>query len=184
VSSDLNVSEDPRAGLELTRYHSWPVHRRQSVGEHSAQIMRILLTVWPDCPRRMLVHAVTHDIGEMAGDVQYPFKQRIFGMKAAHDMAERVVRDDMRRVFGLPKDQVLTEFEESVFKIVEFIEMWEYGLREMNMGNRYGRVIAARCILAASKRLEELDPVAASRSPELRPAIMSYVNTRTKWEGV
>lgn len=182
MTESLNLAEDPRAGLELIRYHSWAVHRHQSNGEHSAQIMRILLTVWPDCPRRMLVHCLLHDIGEMAGDAQYPFKNKVPGMKEAHDAAEKMVSSRMRDTFGLPPAPSLSEHEMRVFKICEYLEMWEYGLREMNMGNRYGHVIAMRCIVAASAMLEDL--VVPPGCPDVRPAIKRYSDTRTRWENV
>lgn len=175
----MNLAEDPRAGLELLRYHSWSVHRRQSVGEHSCQIMRILLTVWPDCPRRVLVHAVTHDMGEMAGDAQYPYKQKVPGMKAVHDAAEAMVLRDMNAALGTPPAVVLSEHELRVFKIVEYVEMWEFGLRERNMGNKYGQIIAMRCLLAAGALMEEKK---GDGEYDVRPAIKRYIDTRMKWE--
>lgn len=175
----MNLAEDPRAGLELLRYHSWAVHRSQSVGEHSCQIMRILLTVWPDCPRRMLVHAVTHDMGEMAGDAQYPYKQLVPGMKAAHDTAERMVTDRMAEVMGAPPAVNLTAHELHVFKIVEYVEMYEYGLRECNMGNKYGQVIAMRCLQAAGLLMGDKK---YDGEYDVRPAIKRYIDTRMKWE--
>lgn len=178
----MNVAEDPRAGLELTRYHSWPHIRDQSTGEHSCQIMRIFLTVWPDCPRRMLVHAVTHDMCEMAGDFQYPYKRVITGLKEASDRAERYVSSQMSDAFGVPPAVELNDYEHHVFKLVEFIEMWEYGLREQNMGNKYARIITARCILEASRMLGELGDARRGDAPDIRPAIQRYVTTRTKWE--
>jgi hypothetical protein len=177
----MNVAEDPRAGLELTRYHSWTRIRDQSTGEHSCQIMRILLTVWPDCPRRMLVHAVTHDMCEMAGDFQYPYKRVVAGLKEASDRAEHYVNSQMSDAFGVPPATALSDYEHHVFKLVEFLEMWEHGLREMNMGNRYARIIASRCILQASGMLEEMSEMRGD-APDIRPAIQRYVTTRTKWE--
>lgn len=177
----MNLAEDPRAGLEISRYHSWAVHRTQSTGEHSAQIMRILLSIWPDCPRRMLVHAVTHDIGEMAGDIQWPYKQKVPGLKELADRAEHMVREEMREAFPMPPIVALSDYEERVFKICEYLEMWEYGLREANMGNKYAHAISMRMLLAAGELLDTLS-VGNTGFPDVRPAIKSYVDTRTKWE--
>lgn len=177
----MNLAEDPRAGLELVRYHSWAVHKSQTVGEHSCQIMRILLTVWPDCPRRMLVHAVTHDMGEMAGDAQYPYKQKVPGMKAAHDLAETMVLQEMRETMGTPPSVVLTMYEKFVFKAIEYLEMWEFGLRECNMGNKYGQIIAMRCLQKLGLMLPEFEKIRGD-SPDVQPAIKQYVDKRMKWE--
>lgn len=176
----MNLSEDPRAGLELIRYHSWATHRKQSNGEHSAQIARILLTVWPDCPRRMIVHCITHDIGEMAGDVQYPYKKRVPGLKENMDAAEQLVRSEMRRVFGLPPDLQLTDYEQRVFKFCEFLEMWEFGLREVNMGNAYGGIIATRCLVEANAIYEKMEPPPGC--PDIRPGARIYIDRRARWE--
>lgn len=182
--SNLNLSEDPRAGLEITRYHSWARHRDQSVGEHSAQIARILLTIWPDCPRKMLVHCVTHDMGEMAGDVQYPFKKRVRGMREAHVEAEALVMREMREVVGMPPEVFLSVYEYDVFKFCEYVEMWEWGLREQNMGNRYGEIVATRCVLEAGALYE--GPLASPPGgcPDLRPPARRYMDARLRFEGM
>lgn len=177
----MNLAEDPRAGLELVRYHSWRVLHSQSNGEHSAQIMRILLTVWPDCPRRMLVHAVTHDIGEMAGDIQYPFKKIVPGLKECMDACEEHVKSGMRVAIGMPPHVTLSQYELDVFKLCEFIDMWEYGLREQNLGNRYGQVIAQRCIMGASTYFDIVEE-SRGEHPDIRPAVKSYMDRRLAWE--
>lgn len=175
----INCAEDPRHALQLTRYHSWPRLRDQSNGEHSCQILRILLTVWPDCPRRMLVHAVTHDVGEMAGDIQYPYKRNNPELKVIMDRIEDDVKNVMALKFGMPPRAMLSTFELTVFKIVEYVEMWEQGLVEVGMGNKYARIIVARCILAASELMGSL-VVEGNCDP--RPSIKRYVDTRTALE--
>lgn len=175
----INCSEDPRVALQLTRYHSWPRIRDQSNGEHSCQILRILLTVWPDCPRRMLVHAVTHDMGEMAGDIQHPYKQKYPALKPMMDGIEADVKGVMGRGLGMPPMCALSRYEQDVFKICEYVEMWEYGLHEMGLGNQYAKIVAMRCILAASEIVESLQPEGGY---DPRPAIKRYVDKRTEWE--
>lgn len=175
----INCAEDPRHALQLTRFHSWPRLRDQSNGEHSCQIMRILLTVWPDCPRRMLVHAVTHDAGEMAGDIQYPYKRKYPELKPLMDRIENDVREVMREKLGMPPVVQLSCYEQDVFKLVEFLELWEHGLFELGMGNSYARIIIQRGIVGASELMTRLEP---GNAPDLRPAIKRYVDTRTAWE--
>lgn len=177
----INCAEDPRVALMLTRYHSWPRLRDQSNGEHSAQILRILLTVWPDCPRKMLVHGIRHDMGEMAGDIQYPYKANNPPLKRMMDDIECQVTDRMSETIGTPPFVLLSNYEERVFKLVEFLEMWEQGLTEMGMGNKYARIIAMRCITAASAIMEELEKLRKDE-PDIRPAVKRYVDKRTEWE--
>ena len=177
----INCAEDPRVALQLTRYHSWPRLRDQSNGEHSAQIMRILLTVWPDCPRRMLVHAVTHDMGEMAGDVQYPYKLNNPALKSIMDQLEGSVIERMGETIGVPPEVNLSPYEQRVFKLCEFVEMFEYGLHEMGLGNKYGRIIAMRCLTAASEIMETMMETNRGET-DVRPAVKRYVDRRQAWE--
>lgn len=177
----INCSEDPRVALQLTRYHAWPRIRDQSNGEHSCQILRILLTVWPDCPRRMLVHAVTHDMGEMAGDIQYPYKEKFPDLRHTIELVETDVKSVMSTTIGMPPVAVLTTYERAVFKLCEWIEVWEHGLHEMGLGNRYARIVAMRGITAASQLMEEIEGLRGD-APDIRPAIKRYVDRRTEWE--
>lgn len=176
-----DIEADPRVAGQITRYHTWPKTREQSVGEHSWQIMRILLTLWPTAPRRLLVHAVLHDVGEMAGDVPWPGKKNDPVLKERHDAAERVVHENMSREWCLPPAVVLGDYEHGVFKLCEYIEMWEWGLHEQNLGNRYGAVVALRMLMAASVIVDRLEPPSGDY-PDLRPAVRRYVERRKMHE--
>lgn len=167
----VNIEEDPRHAGQVLRYHTWPVHRQQSVGEHSWQIQRIMLTIWPDVPRRLLVHCTTHDVGEMAGDIPYPFKKKNPALKHHMSREEQQVHETMTARWGLPRPPVVDALEMDFFKMCEYIEMWEYGLMEQNMGNKYGLMIATRSMLAASTligRMPEPTQSAARRYCDIR----------------
>jgi len=146
----INIEEDPRHAGQITRYHTWPVHRVQSVGEHTWQIQRIMLTIWPDCPRHLLVHCTVHDVGEMAGDLPWPAKRNDPVLKERMTLTELRVHRTMTARWGLPAPVKLSEMEQDFFKMCEYIEMWEFGLMEQNMGNKYGNVVATRMMLAAA----------------------------------
>jgi len=146
----VDVEKDPRHAGQVLRYHTWPVHRQQSVGEHSWQIARIMVTIWPECPRMLLLHAVTHDVGEMAGDVPYPFKKNSPELKFWMAQAEGKVHESMTARWRLPPAPEMPEMYHRFFKMCEYIEMWEFGLQELNMGNLYGKIVATRMQLAAS----------------------------------
>jgi 5'-deoxynucleotidase YfbR-like HD superfamily hydrolase len=174
------IESDPRIAGQITRYHTWPRLRDQSVGEHSWQITRILLTVWPACPRRMLVHATLHDVGEMAGDIPYPGKRNDPVLKDRMDAAERAVHYRMTERWRLPSPAILSHYEEKVFKCIEYIEMWEYGLQEQNLGNKYGAVVSLRMIVAANALIDALVPTRGD--PDIRPSIRKYVDERKRQE--
>lgn len=171
----VDIESDPRHGLQVRRYHTWRVLQTQTTGEHSAQIMRIMLTVWPDVPRHMLVHAVLHDIGEMAGDLPYPVKRNDPELKERMTRAELRVHKKMSEKFMLPGPVCLTEQENYFFKFCEYLEMWEHCLQERNMGNRYATVMSTRMLIAASTLMGKL-------SHEIQERARRYVELRQEQE--
>lgn len=176
----IDITHDPRAAGEITRYHTWRRTRDQSVGEHSWQVMRIMLTVWPGLPRRLLVHAVWHDVGEMAGDIPWPFKARVPGLGDAMRQAELQIKANMARAWGCLPLVTLSEYEQRFFKCCENLEMWEWGLAEGNRGNRYALLVSQRMLWAVAAIYETLEP--RDGHPDVRPAIRRYVDTRGRQE--
>lgn len=152
-----DVESDPRHAGQIERYHTWPTIRRQSVGEHSWQVMRIMMTVDPVmCTENLMWYAVLHDVGEMAGDVPWPGKQNDPELRRLHEKAERRVRDAMTERWCQPELPELTVRERVFFKVCECLEMWEFGLQERSMGNKYGTCVAERMRLVAAQLALEL----------------------------
>lgn len=168
---------DPRIGGQVTRYHTWPRIREQSTGEHTWQVLRILLTVWPDCPRKILHYVVFHDVGEMAGDIPYPFKLRVPELGVGMGKAEAMVLNEMRNGWGIAGIPTLGTYEHAAFKCCESIEMWEYGLQEQALGNQYAALISKRMLLQASQWMEAMQK-ARGDNPDIRPAIGRYIQRR------
>jgi hypothetical protein len=129
------VTLDPRRALQVTRFHTWPRIREQSVGEHSMQVMRILLAIYPGCPRNMLV---------------YP------DLKAAHTRIEAEAVKLMTATWMLPHCSPLSRVEALIFKLAEFIEMWEWGLFEEGLGNKHAELVSSRCAGAIAEHLHQL----------------------------
>lgn len=184
-----DIEEDPRHGLMVTRYHTWRTHHQQSVGEHSAQTMRIMLTLWPECPRHLLVHCLIHDMGEMIGDLPGPVKKNDPVVKERMNHHETKKLIEMSNRWGSPRPIQLTEFEENFFKLCESIEMWEFALMERNMGNRYATVVGVRMLLQASTRMgriEHAEPSTSASHNDLRRRIVAaakkYVELRKEQE--
>lgn len=174
----IDLTSDPRAALEIRRFHTWRTIQSQSVGEHSAQIARIMLTVWPRCPRRLLIHAVTHDMGEMCGDVAYPFKKMFPEIADGMAKAEHEVRMRQRDRVGTPPLLPLSAPEKKFFKICEYIEMMEFGFAEYNLGNKYGAIIVARM----REELRGLIMEEVQDHPGIPRAIEEYVSRRLAFE--
>ena len=185
----MNLAEDPRAAGEIRRYHTWAIHRDQSVGEHTWQVLRILLTVWPAAPRNVVVYGLMHDGGEMSGDIQYPFKKLFPELRAGADKAENYVRDMQRKGIGAPDIRhPLSPFEQAVFKACDNLEMWEFGMRELNMGNQYAKIVCNRMQTALSHNMhliESMSDIAQYKQNEGVPkAIHRYMMKRSEMEDI
>lgn len=185
----MNLAEDPRAAGGVRRYHTWAVHQNQTVAEHTWQILRILLTIWPQVPRSVLIHAVTHDMGEMAGDIQYPFKLLFPELGAGSVKTENYVRDQQRKGIGAPPEtHPLSPYEKHVFKLCDNLEMWEFGLREINFGNRYGIIIRNRMSGAIAANLANVEALKGQKqyedNPSVVPAVHRYMKKRQEMENI
>jgi 5'-deoxynucleotidase YfbR-like HD superfamily hydrolase len=180
-----NLVDDPRAAGEVLRYHTWRTIRQQNVAEHTWQLMRILLTVWPNAPRNVIIHALIHDMGEMAGDIQFPFKKLFPDLKTGSDMAENYVRRRQQMVVGAPVvSHPLSPYENLVFKTCDNLEMWEFGMVEMKMGNLYGKIVVKRMHEAVADCLARLEAISHVKqfqdNADVVPAITRYFHKRVE----
>lgn len=167
------VKTDMRLAGRLLRYHTWPHTRPQTVGEHSWQLARILLTVYPEASAAMFAYIVVHDVGELhTGDAPYPVKGRNPALKAEMDRLEQNGLEDMATTWGLSLSAAtITNREAIIIKACELVEMYEWGLEELNLGNRYAWLVANRC-LEAFHLLKVPDPAGAR--------LISYISQRQK----
>ena len=118
------------AGM-VQRYHTWPTIKQQSVGEHSWQMMRIWYAIWGKMPPDVSSYILWHDAGELVtGDPPFPFKSKNTELKALFDIQENAaVRDMGGEVTPLSSYQLV------LVKVCDILEMWEFGLVELKMGN-------------------------------------------------
>lgn len=175
---------DPRRSGRVLRYHTYPTLQAQTVGEHTWQVMRILWAIWPEVPRHVLQHALVHDCGELrVGDVPYNSKRLLDGMEAAFDKAETEAVLSMCAPWGLPAPPPLADWERATFKLAELIEMMEFGLTEVNLGNRYAELIVSRCAAKVQEYLTYSGDSQPTPIPEpIIKAARSYVDRRRKTE--
>lgn len=153
-----SLRTDPRMAGRVTRYHTWPRLREQSVGEHTWQLLRILDCVWPEMPVSVWRSVLWHDVGEIAtGDMPYPVKRdneildREMG-RLEHYALEKIL--EKWRPHG--ELHALKGDERTIVKTCELVEMWEWGLEEATMGNRFGTIVADRCHTAAYEKVRTI----------------------------
>lgn len=150
-----SILTSSRLALLVKRYHTWPVLREQSVGEHTCQIFRIWWLTWGP-PRPEVTTAILwHDAGEIGGgDVPFPAKRNDPLLKSAHDAVEdKAVLAMTGSELVFDQCAELTDSERIRIKICDLLEMHEYGKQEMMMGNRMAEPI----VLDTFEAIRELE---------------------------
>jgi hypothetical protein len=157
---------DPRSAGKVTRYHTWERIRDQSVGEHTWQLLRIILAVHPHASPELLRWTMFHDVGErVTGDVPFPVKREHPEVKRAFDAMEQEALLQMTP-WGAIAGITITDEEANLLKLGEFIEMMEWGLDELALGNASARVVFERCYAQAARMLAEPLPPGVQTSAE------------------
>ena len=164
----LTVRDDIRLAGRVLRYHTWPHIRQQTVAEHTWQVLRILLVIWPEPSPQLVRYVVGHDVGEITvGDPPYPIKANNPVLKSEMDRLEGEAQDELFREWLLGDVPELTEDERWAFKMAEFIEMWEWGWEEELLGNRFASRVRERCESVVIDRTNEA-LYGGSSSPSVR----------------
>lgn len=169
---------DPRRAYQVKRYHTWPTTRAQTIGEHSAQVWRILRAIWPDTPSKVLEYALIHDIGEgPTGDL--PSTSKTGEIEELKDEQERDAHLQMCTPWSLPPPIRLDEIEKTIFKLAENIEVWEFGLDEMMVGSHNGKLIAQHNLESAKAKIIWLSD--NPPADKIGMAAASYIAQRAKF---
>jgi len=153
MAIDDHVRLDTRLAGEIRRYHTWPIIGQQTIGEHTWQLLRIYLTVTDKIDPHMVFHIEFHDVGEhTTGDLPYPVKHdnpllhgMIDGLEIQSQLRQFEYWDGFKQTF-------LSDEDKRFFKQIELIEMAEFGMGQVCLGNSYGFIIADRCLKAAYER--------------------------------
>jgi 5'-deoxynucleotidase YfbR-like HD superfamily hydrolase len=174
MENNLQTFDPRRAGV-IERYHAQTHVSRQTVGEHTWQVLRILTTIWPDIPKHVLIYAIYHDIAEgVTGDAPYTLKLGDARIKKLMDESENIAYAEIQKHWNIPDLPSLSDDEKKIFKACELIEMAEYAMYEMNLGNKYAKVVYYR--LAPRIRDVEFE------CNELTTAYHKYCKARVEFE--
>jgi 5'-deoxynucleotidase YfbR-like HD superfamily hydrolase len=128
------VIKTMRYGNQVTRWHTRPMIRRETVGEHTANVLAIVFALCGgDTPSPELIGAtLMHDIAEQwTGDVPATAKWEMPVLKENLDDLE----DKMMRQNWL-KSPKLTDEEKLTLKWADMLDLCYTCLVELDMGNR------------------------------------------------
>lgn len=64
------------SGVNTKRYHVVPTIHTETIGHHSHMVASLLVLLYPDCKRNVIIAALFHDLAEcMTGDIPSPSKR-------------------------------------------------------------------------------------------------------------
>lgn len=153
----LIVEGSARTAGDLKRYHTWPVLQAQTIAAHTWHVMRIYWEIFGPPPSDTTTYLLWHDAGEAGrgpGDIPFGSKQVIpeFGMAAKELEHQQLVR-----VAGREAATTRPEPYELVrCKVCDLLEMWEFGLKEVLMGNLLARPIVSDTMDSVLEKMPEL----------------------------
>ena len=162
------VRIDTRLAGQVKRYHTWPIIGQQTVAEHTWQMLRIYLSVCAKPEQRIMFYIIFHDIGEhYTGDIPYPVKSENRELKERMDMLEKRSWATQLDYWGSFHQVWVGDDDKVLCKMIELVEMAEFGMDQVCLGNAHGYIVANRCLMA----------VYNMRPP---PRLVTYVTKRIR----
>lgn len=161
-----DVRTDLRLAGMVKRYSTWPVINAQSTGEHTWQMLRIYIEIFGPPPPDVTEYIVHHDSAELiVGDPPFPLKKDNPDLK---EIYTRLESDALQKMKG--SDMPKLEWPQTMqVKICDLIEMWEFGLHELKMGNRYAQPIVEDTMKVILCMIDKQD---------CEGAVLSYIEQR------
>jgi 5'-deoxynucleotidase YfbR-like HD superfamily hydrolase len=168
MNADM-IHKSLRVAGSVVRYHTWPVQTKQTVADHTFHLMRIYHFVFAglqdfDWDDATVAYVLKHDMGEQrVGDLPYPSKKNDPILAARVAVAEQHALD----LQDWPESDELTPWQKIGIKICDLLEMAEFALHEMFLGNKYAEPVYQRVtehVLTGFKDFAELHPEAFNRA--------------------
>lgn len=156
--SDLSgVSENTRAKYReieairssghVRRYHVVPIVGQQTVAEHSAQALSLLLLLHPD-PQPDLIRAMLwHDVGErVVGDAPAPGRRRFSYYGHIYDETETTVNEAEHPTAARSIANLSTS-DQIWLRSIDVLEAIMFCSDQMMLGNTHAKVMRDRCLV-------------------------------------
>lgn len=137
------VRTDLRCAGSVKRYHTWPTITTQTVADHTFHVMRIFYECFPGHVGAVTMHHILyHDMAEIkTGDLPYPIKRDNPTLKAELDVIDNEWYCEMNIV--MPR---LSVDEKRCVKMADMLEMMEFAVHEMCLGNKFAEPIWIRLL--------------------------------------
>lgn len=126
-----NMFKTIRQGGDVLRFHTVALGRGQTVAAHSWGVATLVLELWPDASRELLIAALYHDVPEaVLGDLPAPAKWEHAELAKAYAKAEAGIALDLGVDFSL------TDEDHKRLRIADMLELLWFCLEQRRLGNR------------------------------------------------
>lgn len=125
-------------GGETERYHTVRTLYKETVGQHSFEVALYCYLMVEKPSVNLILAALMHDLAEhQTGDAPSNAKRK-YNLRSQYKAIEAGIMQDIGLVVPL------TEAEERILKVADYIQGMSFCVREMQMGNRKMKVIFDR----------------------------------------
>lgn len=126
------ITTSLRFAGQILRYHTWPTLHKQTIAEHTFHMLRLYHQIFGAPTSHTTIYILYHDCGEIkTGDLP-------FGAKASPDFAFELkqMENTALEAMGIFMPD-LPDAEKRRVKVCDLLEMYEFGMQEVTMGNTY-----------------------------------------------
>lgn len=156
------VMRSARFGGSVHRWHTWPVLQPQTNADHTWNCLRIYQQTFGRIPPNTAKYLTFHDCGELGvGDLPFPVKANNPKLKRLVDAEERRCLSEM----GIVLSNIEAP-EKLRVRYADLMDMHEYGIVEMRMGNQYAAPIVVdtwKAINTLQERMSDKDRLAVAQ---------------------
>jgi len=126
----------PRMMGETERWHTWPTIQRQTTAEHQWQVLRIHHEVFGLDSVDTVLCIMHHDSPEgWTGDIPFHAKRGVPGLRDALAVGEA----NFCRAQHIPDVNEMGGTAAVRLKVADLLEMFEFSMREAQLGNVHGQ---------------------------------------------
>lgn len=119
-----------REASRVERSHTTPHHGSYTVGQHSFDMLTLLIALYPDCRKELMLAVMFHDLPERwTGDIPHPAKQ------SDGEFGKRLAKIEARVAKSLGMDVSLDENERFWLKGLDVVEYMLWCKDQLAMGN-------------------------------------------------
>lgn len=133
MSSVANKIKFAREGAGVERVHSTRGLRPYPVGTHSFNMVNMLLIIWPEAPRKLIIACLHHDIPErLTGDM--PSFAKRFGVQNT-EVQEQIEHHVLETCFGVDYERDLKASLKDWLYAMDVLEFYCWVRDELSLGN-------------------------------------------------